>query len=68
MGSNYQTWKAFREFLKGQVHEPLPDCLWSILESILNFGAVHPPYGEGDIDFALKQIKSLKVFMRALSE
>ena len=68
MKSKYQTWEGFREFLKGQVHEPLPDCLWDMLESVLDFGAVHPPYSKHDVDDVIKQIDRLRVFMRALGE
>jgi len=68
MRSNYQTWKAFREFLKGQVHEPLPDCLWDMLETILNLASIRHPYSDGDIPIALKQIDRLRVFMHGLSE
>ena len=55
----YKSWTSFKTALNARLPERLPDSLWSTLEEILFSAAIHPPFSDGDIEFALRKIKRL---------
>jgi len=56
----YRTWREFRVALNRHLAEPLPTNLWVVWEELLYSAAIHEPFSDGDIEFALHKIKRLR--------
>jgi len=63
MERSFQTWSGFRRAVEDVSRESLPDHFWDMLKETLSWASIHEPYSEGDIPFAVEQLKSLKRFM-----
>ncbi len=59
----YRTWSQLRLYLERQGYH-LPDNQWYLLQDLLGAAAVHPPFCDGDAEYACKQIRKLQAYNR----
>jgi len=59
----YQKWYEFREVLERTIGDKLPEYFWNMLRETLSWASIREPFGVGDVDFAMMQIRSLRRFM-----
>lgn len=59
----YRNWAEFREALIERGYN-LSRRQWDLLSELLFASAIHAPYTEGDIEYAIKKIKRVRGFVK----
>ena len=62
-GIEYKSWGSFKRALINRGVSLTLDQ-WELLNEILFSSAVHEPYSSGDIEYALKKIRTVKKWIR----